>query len=565
MRASGILLPVSSIPSRYGIGGFTKEAYEWIDFLKKCGQTFWQILPLGHTSYGDSPYQPFSTFAGNPYFVSLDDLIEQGLLTREECDQAQLGTNPSYVDYGKQFENRFTLLRKAYENDRKNDQTAFEAFVKEQAHWLPDYALFMAIKDLHDKKAWYEWEDPYRLKDPETIAKAKRELADDICFHEHIQYWFLNQWVKVKAYANEQGIRIIGDMPIYVAIDSADAWNNPQLFQMDEDLQPTRVAGCPPDAFSDDGQLWGNPLYDWDYHKKTGYAWWISRVSHAAVLYDVLRFDHFRGFESYYAIPFGEKTARNGKWMPGPGMDLMNAIEEHVEGVEIIAEDLGTITDSVRELLAESGYPGMKVLQFAFGGDSGNVYLPHNYENPNCVVYTGTHDNETLFQYIANASDYIRDHIKNYMNRFWDNYEQLCDNLVRLAMTSIAKYCIIPMQDYLHLGEEARMNFPSTLGGNWEWRLTKEQISDGLAEFIGNITRVSGRWMAEPEKPEEAATDEQVEDAETDDRAVSDKEQQEACTCSCTDAAEKEQDSEEGVMATGWAPRRECEFQTENE
>ena len=251
----------------------------------------------------------------------------------------------------------------------------------------------------------------------------------------------------------------------------------------------------------------------------------------------MLRFDHFRGFESYYAIPFGEKTARNGKWMPGPGMDLMNAIEEHVEGVEIIAEDLGTITDSVRELLAESGSPGMKVLQFAFGGDSGNVYLPHNYENPNCVVYTGTHDNETLFQYIANASDYIRDHIKNYMNRFWDNYEQLCDNLVRLAMTSIAKYCIIPMQDYLHLGEEARMNFPSTLGGNWEWRLTKEQISDGLAEFIGNITRVSGRWMAEPEK--------------------------ETCSCYCADTVQEEQGSEKSGAEASWKPRRECEFQLE--
>lgn len=507
MRASGILLPVSSLPSRYGIGGFTKEAYDWIDFLKKSGQTFWQILPLGHTSYGDSPYQPFSTFAGNPYFVSLDDLIEQGLLTREECDAAELGTNPSYVDYGKQFENRYPLLRKAYENDKSNDQAEFEAFVEREADWLPEYALFMAIKDLHKKAAWWTWDEEYKMRDPKALEKAKTELADEICFHEHVQFWFMTQWTKVKAYANENGIRIIGDVPIYVAIDSADAWNNPQMFQFDKDLQPTAVAGCPPDAFSEDGQLWGNPLYDWSYHKKTKYAWWIKRLSHAACLYDVVRFDHFRGFEAYYSIPFGDENAKNGKWEKGPGMDLMNAITKNVD-IEIIAEDLGTITDEVRELLKESGFPGMKVLGFAFGGDSENAYLPHNYETTNCVVYTGTHDNETLFQYICNMSDQTRDHIKNYMNRFWDNYEQLCDNLIRLAMLSIAKYCIVPIQDYLHLGEEARINFPSRLGGNWEWRLSAEQCTDHLADFIGNITRVSGRWPKPAAKPEEEAAEE---------------------------------------------------------
>lgn len=500
MRASGILLPVSSLPSRYGIGGFTKEAYDWIDFLKKSGQTFWQILPLGHTSYGDSPYQPFSTFAGNPYFVSLDDLIEQGLLTREECDQAALGTNPSYVDYGKQFENRYPLLRKAYENDKKNDQSGFEAFLKEQEDWLPDYALFMAIKDYHEKRAWYTWDDAYKKHDPETIARAKVDLADDISFHEHVQYWFLSQWVKVKAYANEQGIKIVGDVPIYVAHDSADAWTNPELFQFDKELTPIAVAGCPPDAFSEDGQLWGNPLYDWKYHKKTGYDWWIRRIKHAAVLYDVLRFDHFRGFDEYYAVPYGDKTARNGEWKKGPGMSLMRAIEENVAGIEIIAEDLGTITDSVRTLLKKSGFPGMKVLGFAFGGDSDNAFLPHNYDTTNCVVYTGTHDNETLFQFIANTSEATREHIKNYLNRYWDTYEQLCDNLIRLAMLSIAKYCIVPIQDYLHLGEEARLNFPSKLGGNWEWRLTPGQVNDQLADFIGNITRVSGRWPVESKR-----------------------------------------------------------------
>ncbi|MCC8082393.1 MAG: 4-alpha-glucanotransferase [Lachnospiraceae bacterium] len=514
MRASGILLPVSSLPSRYGIGGFTKEAYDWIDFLKKSGQTFWQILPLGHTSYGDSPYQPFSTVAGNPYFVSLDDLIEQGLLTREECDAAALGTNPSYVDYGKQFENRYPLLRKAYANDKKNDQTAFEDFLEKEADWLPDYALFMAVKDLHEEKAWYDWEEPYKKRDPETLEAARKALADDISFHEHVQYWFMTQWVKLKAYAQEQGIRIIGDLPIYVAIDSADAWVQPELFQFDEDLNPTSVAGVPPDAFSEDGQLWGNPLYDWDYHKKTGYAWWIDRVRHAAVRYDVMRFDHFRGFDEYFAVPYGAETARKGRWMPGPGMDLMRAIQENVDGIEIIAEDLGVVTESVEELLEESEFPGMKVLQFAFGDDSENAFLPHNYKNANCVVYTGTHDNETLFQFLCNTSDQTREHIKNYLNRYWDTYEQLCDNLIRLAMTSIAKYCIIPMQDYLHLGGEARINFPSTLGGNWEWRLTPEQLDGGLSDFIKNITEVSGRSPKESEDPEESEDPKKTEESE---------------------------------------------------
>ncbi|MCD8151726.1 MAG: 4-alpha-glucanotransferase [Clostridiales bacterium] len=493
MRASGILLPVSSLPSRYGIGGFMKEAYDWIDFLKKSGQTFWQILPMGHTSYGDSPYQPFSTVAGNPYFVSLDDLIEEGLLTREECEAAELGTNPSYVDYGKQFENRYPLLRKAYARDKKRSQAGFEAFCEKESDWLPDYALFMALKDEYEKKAWYEWPEPYKKRDPKALEKARKKLADDISFHAHIQYWFMTQWVKLKAYAVKQGIRIIGDLPIYVAHDSADAWAHPEMFLFDKDLNPKSVAGVPPDFFSADGQLWGNPLYDWDYHKKTGHAWWVGRIRHAAVLYDVMRFDHFRGLDEYYAIPFGEKTARKGEWRPGPGMDLLTVIGEQVKEVEIIAEDLGVITDSVKKLLADSGYPGMKVVQFAFDSGSGNTFLPHNYDTTNCVVYTGTHDNETLLQFVSGASGQIREHVKNYLNRYWDSDEQLCDNLIRLAMQSVAKYCIIPMQDYLHLGKEARINAPSTLGSNWEWRITKDQITDHMAEFIGNITRVSGR------------------------------------------------------------------------
>ncbi len=494
MRASGILLPVSSLPSRYGIGGFTQEAYDWVDFLEKSGQTLWQILPLGHTSYGDSPYQPFSVVAGNPYFVSLDELIGDGLLSREECDAAALGTNPSYVDYGKQFENRYTLLRKAYERDKERDQSGYEAFWKLEEDWLPDYALFMAVKNLHGSKPWWEWERPYRMFDPDTIARARQDLADEISFYAHIQYWFFTQWDRLKDYADQHGVRIVGDLPIYAARDSVDVWAAPQLFQLDEERVPTAVAGVPPDYFSADGQMWGNPLYDWDYQKKHGYSWWVHRVRNASRLYDVLRFDHFRGLDEYCSIPFGDENARRGKWVPGPGMDLMRTLLTQVPEVEWIAEDLGVVSEGVENLLRECGLPGMRVLEFAFDTDSSNTFLPHNYDTTNCVVYTGTHDNGTLFQFVTEADEGTRQFIKNYMNRFWDTDEQLCDNLIRLGELSIAKYCIIPMQDYLHLGKEARINFPSTQGGNWEWRLTPDQITDNLADFIGNITKISGRW-----------------------------------------------------------------------
>ncbi len=503
MRASGILLSVSSLPSRYGIGGFTQEAYDWIDFMKKSGQTLWQILPLGHTSYGNSPYQTFSTIAGNPYFVSLDELIEEGILTREECDGTEFGTDPTHIDYGLQYQNRIPLLRKAWERDAGKDQSGFLKFREEEADWLADYALFMALKDLHEMKPWYEWEQPYKMRDPETIEQAKRDLKDDISFYEHVQYWFYTQWNRLKNYADEQGVRIVGDLPIYVALDSVDVWANPRLFQLDEDLTPTAVAGVPPDYFSETGQLWGNPLYDWDYHRETGFIWWTERVRHAAKLYDVMRFDHFRGLDAYCSIPYGDETAKNGKWVPGPGIALIRAIQEKVPELEIIAEDLGVVTESVKELLAQSGFPGMKVLQFAFDSDSGNDFLPHNYTTTNCVAYTGTHDNATLFQFLCEIDGERKERIKNYMNRFWDTDEQLCDNMIRLGMLSIAKYCIIPMQDYLHIGAEGRMNFPSVSDGNWEWRLTGDRITEDLSGFIGNIARVSGRWPeTEEEKPE---------------------------------------------------------------
>ncbi len=493
MRASGILLPVSSLPSRYGIGGFSKEAYDWIDFLESCGQTMWQILPMGHTCFADSPYQAFSTCAGNPYFVSLDALIEDGLLSRAECDAAALGEDPSHIDYGLQYKNRYPLLYKAYERDRERDQSGYEAFLEQESDWILDYALFMALKKQHDMQPWNTWEEPYKMRDPDAIEQARHELEEDISFYAHIQYWFMTQWAKLKEYAGAHGVRIVGDLPIYVACDSVDVWMHPELFQLDEDRNPTAVAGVPPDFFSADGQLWGNPLYDWERHRETGFTWWIDRIRHAKALYDVIRIDHFRGLAEYYAIPYGAETARVGQWMPGPGMLLIQAIEGCMPDVEFIAEDLGQMSAAVVALLRQSELPGMKVLEFAFDDWKGNTFLPHNFESTNYVVYTGTHDNETLLQMLTDTDEASIARIRAYLNRPDDTTVELADNLIRLAMLSIAKYCVIPMQDYLHIGAEGRINFPSTIGGNWEWRLSADPIPQNVADFILEITNVSER------------------------------------------------------------------------
>ena len=394
MRKSGILLPVSSLPSAYGIGCFSREAYEFIDKLKAAGQSYWQILPLGPTSYGDSPYQSFSSFAGNPYFISPDDLVEEGYLTREDCISCDFGDNEEYVDYEKLYNNRFLLLRKAYENSHIQDKEEFQVFIQENKDWLDNYALYMAVKTHFDNTCWVEWDEDIKLRKPEAVKKYQKEFADEIGFYQFQQYLFAKQWKALKAYANQNGIKIIGDIPIYVAFDSSDAWANPELFQFDENCNPIAVAGCPPDGFSATGQLWGNPLYRWEYHKETGYAWWLNRLRATFEKYDVLRIDHFRGFDEYYAIPYGEPTAENGKWEPGPGYDLFKTMKEVLGKKEIIAEDLGFLTPSVLKLVKKTGYPGMKVLQFAFDSREESDYLPHNYTK-NCVVYTGTHDNDT--------------------------------------------------------------------------------------------------------------------------------------------------------------------------
>ena len=497
-RASGILLPVFSLPSEHGIGCFSKEAYQFVDMLKKAGQSYWQILPLGPTGYGDSPYQSFSTFAGNPYFIDLAALAGEGLLTDAESREYDSEEQDESIDYEKIYKTRFKVLKKAHERFRDrmagghHERDAYEKFVSENAFWLDDYSLYMAVKDKNNGVSWNEWDAPLKNREEEALSEAREELAAEISFYKFQQYEFDRQWKKLHSYANEQGVKIIGDIPIYVAFDSADTWAAPQMFQFDENNEPEGVAGCPPDAFSATGQLWGNPLYDWEYHKKTGYEWWIRRIEHCLKLYDVVRIDHFRGFDEYYSIPYGETTAINGQWMPGPGMDLFRAIEEKLGRPEIIAEDLGFLTPSVLKLLKDSGFPGMKVLQFAFDARESSNYLPHTYPE-NCVVYTGTHDNDTTRGWYHAVGKYARDFAKEYMCKPRLDEDSLAEDFICLAMGSVADLCVIPMQDYLGLGSEARINIPSTLGGNWVWRMKKGQFDEETAAEIYRVTKLYGR------------------------------------------------------------------------
>ena len=495
MRASGILLPISSLPSRYGIGCFSESAYRFVDQLKAAGQKYWQILPLGPTSYGDSPYQSFSTFAGNPYCISLEALIDEGVLSREECDAADFGNDPRHVDYGKLYEARFPLLRKAYERSDISRDPEFQEFMKENESWIRDYAIFMAVKGLFQGASWDQWPEDIRKRWGYSMDYYQRELYFEIEFYEYIQFKFSQQWKKLKQYANDNGIRIIGDIPIYVAFDSADAWADPELFQFDEDLLPTAVAGCPPDGFAADGQLWGNPLYRWEHHMNSGFAWWIRRLEFCYRLYDVVRIDHFRGFDEYFSIPYGDRTAHNGHWEKGPGMHLFWRIQECLGRKDVIAEDLGYVTDSVRQLVKDSGFPGMKVLEFAFDSrdtGSANDYLPHNYP-VNSVVYTGTHDNETLTGWFRDILPEERRTVRRYLNNFHDSSEEIYWDMICAAMGSVSETCVIPMQDYFGYGNEARMNQPSTLGKNWKWRLLEGEFSEELIGKIRELTQLYGR------------------------------------------------------------------------
>lgn len=493
-RSAGILLHISSLPSKYGIGCFDESAYKFVDWLKKSGQTYWQILPLGPTGYGDSPYQSFSAFAGNPHFISLTELTDEGLITENECKDAEFGELACSADYEKLSLYRYPLLKKAYKNSKIQSDSEYVRFCTEN-NWLEDYALFMAVKDKFSGASWTEWDDNIRLRKPAAIEKYKNELSYEIGFYKFMQYHFYKQWKKLKAYANKKGIQIIGDIPIYVAFDSADAWANPELFQLDRNNVPNAVAGCPPDGFAANGQLWGNPLYDWNKHKTEGFKWWTSRLEHSFKLYDVVRIDHFRGFDEYYSIPYGSKTAKNGHWEKGPGIELFRAVERAIGKKSIIAEDLGFMTDTVRKLVRDSGFPNMKVLEFAFDSrDTGNRndYLPHSYSE-NCVAYTGTHDNQTIVSWFKTISDEEQKMAREYL---CDNYtpdDELHKAFISLIMRSKANVCIIPMQDWLGLDDSARMNTPSTVGDNWKWRMTLSQMSDRLSSEIKCVTEMYGR------------------------------------------------------------------------
>ncbi|MBQ9133906.1 MAG: 4-alpha-glucanotransferase [Clostridia bacterium] len=494
MRSSGVLLHISSLPSPYGIGTMGKEAYRFVDFLKRSGQRYWQILPICPTGYGDSPYQSFSSFAGNPYFIDLDILRREKLLTKEEIAEAELTGDPSHVDFQMQYDRRYPLLRKAYARFAENFTAEFLDFCRAEKDWLDDYALFMALKNENHGASFDTWEDGLKFRRKAAIEKAERKLGREIGFYKFLQYAFSKQWTALKTYANDNGIKIIGDLPIYVARDSADVWTNPRCFLLDENLAPKLVAGCPPDAFSADGQLWGNPIYDWKYQRAHGYDFWCRRIARQAKFYDILRIDHFRGFESFYTIPAGQDTARGGAWMQGPGMSLFNAIRKKVGNLSIIAEDLGFITPEVAKLLADSGYPGMKVLQFAFDSREESNYLPHTYNNRNSVVYVGTHDNDTAEGWMRTAAPDDIAYAKRYLNL--DKKEGYAWGMIRGAAGSISDTAIYTMQDLLSLGSEARMNTPSTSVGNWSWRMTK-MPSKAIEKRLYQLTADFGRLNQE--------------------------------------------------------------------
>ena len=492
MRECGILMHITSLPGRYGVGTMGRQAYRFVDFLKKAGQSYWQILPLTPTGFGDSPYQSCSTFAGNHYLIDLELLVEEGLLKQEELESVFWGNREDKVDFGLLYQNRLNVLRLAYGRFRGDE--AFENFCRENGSWLPDFALFMTLKSENNGRPWYQWETKLKFRDPEAVWSARQRLRDEIRFYSFVQYLFFKQWTALRDYAHENGIRIIGDVPIYVPLDSADVWGNPELFQLDGDLDPTGVAGVPPDAFTADGQLWGNPLYNWERMAQDGYSWWINRLEAAGKLYDVVRMDHFRGFESYWEVPYGETTARGGHWVKGPGMDFINTVKEKLPALTLIAEDLGYLTPEVLAMRDASGFPGMKVLEFAFDSREPSDYLPHTYTR-NTVCYTGTHDNMTMRQWFDTASPDAVKYAKEYMAL--TEQEGYVWGVIRTAMGSVSDLCVVQMQDYLNLGGEARMNFPGTLSdANWTWRVSPESIDDRLAERIFTLVRLYDRQGA---------------------------------------------------------------------
>lgn len=495
MRKSGILMHITSLPGPNGIGTMGKSAYDFVDFLYESGQQCWQILPLTPTGYGDSPYQSCSAYAGNPYLIDLNALVQDGLLAEEDFSELDWSDSDTRVDFGKLYNHRLSVLRAAY--GRFRDIDALDAYLEENQHWLPDFCLYMALKNEHGGTAWYTWPEALKFRKEQALADAKRRLSGEIRFYAFIQYLFDRQWSALRAYAAEKGIEIIGDVPIYVPYDSVEVWCQPELFQLDETLAPIAVAGCPPDYFSEDGQLWGNPLYRWDVHAKDGYAWWLRRLTAAGKRYDVVRLDHFRGFEAYWSVPYGDETAKNGQWIKGPAMDFVNALKTGLPELKFIAEDLGTLTQEVLDLRDDSGYPGMKVLGFAFDSREPSDYLPYTY-TANSVCYTGTHDNMTTLQWLetapADAVYYAREYLGLEPFSGLIDLGDLTWGMIRLAMSSTSDLTVIPMQDYLTLGGEARMNFPGTLSSlNWSWRAEAGYLSEDLKKQIYAMTKLYGR------------------------------------------------------------------------
>ena len=490
-RSAGILMPITALPSPYGIGTLGKAAYDFVDFLKASGQKYWQLLPVGPTSYGDSPYQSFSTYAGNPYMIDLDMLCDEGLLVRDDLKKIDWGSNSQYIDYEKIYNERFKVLRQAYENFKSHDQQEYWNFMRDEDSWLTNYALYMSVKKLFDDKAWTEWPDAWiKFRNPDTINHYLNYLNEDVMFWKFTQFLFFKQWRELKKYANDNGVLLFGDMPIYVAMDSADTWANPEVFWLDNERNPVCVAGCPPDYFSATGQLWGNPLYDWIYLENTGFDWWIRRVECASKMFDVTRIDHFRAFDQFYAIPFGAENAIKGEWLDGPKMKFFNKMKERLGDVPIIAEDLGLMTPGVIELLKQSGYPGMKILEFAFDSRQDNDYLPHNYTN-NSVCYTGTHDNDTIMGWFKTAKRKDKEFAIGYCNL--NKTEGYNWGFIRAAYASVSDYAIVQMQDILGLGSESRMNTPSTLGGNWSWRMKEGALTPTISKKLYNLSKIYRR------------------------------------------------------------------------
>jgi 4-alpha-glucanotransferase len=490
LRGSGILLHITSLPSKYGIGTLGKEAYDFVDFLHRTKQSYWQFLPTNPTSYGDSPYQSFSAFALNPYFIDLEELVKEGLLKQETLDAIDWGDNPRYVDYGKIYENRFKVLKTAFNKGYSRYKDEIKSFVIDNAFWLKDYALFMVIKKQFNNQSYLTWSDELKAHDEEVLKVYRRKYNREIRFYYFMQYLAYKQYTALRKYANENGIKIIGDVPIYVASDSADVWANSELFQLDGSKNPIDVAGVPPDYFSATGQLWGNPLYNYDKMKEDNFAWWVSRVKHASKLFDLLRIDHFRGFESYWAVPFGEKTAINGRWIKAPGLELFNAIKAGVPSLQIVAEDLGVITDEVRALKAQVGLPGIKVMMFSFSSqDPNDPHLPGNYEK-NCVAYIGTHDNDVIKSFIKKNP-----HDEYLARRYFgiDEKTDLIDTMTKALFNSNADVAIITMQDLLRLDEESRMNLPGKDSGYWRYRMVKSDLTKEVEDYLLSLTVNSNR------------------------------------------------------------------------